>query len=364
MSKTLRKLDIEDEIDLVKLLKKVYTKKRLIIKYSIISAFFGVVFTLLQANQYTSSTTFIPQLSSDLKTGGSSLSGLASLAGIDLGEMEGSSEFPPSLYPQVVESVPFRLDLLSSKIKLNDTELTIREYFLEHNNPFNYNRTIKKYTIGLPSLVLGIFKNETATTLKSTPIYLVSKEDEELFVNLSKFLSLSINKKEGFITMSFTDVNNKIAAQIVKIAQTQLQEKIIEFKVKSSKELLDFTVEQYNTKKSNFEMLQDERAIFVDKNINISSSLFQNKLNRIERELNIAQNVVQQLATQVEQAKLQVNKDTPVFTTINPVSIPFEKSAPKRSFIVIVFLFSGFVLSCFYFLVKEPLIEIIKFIKS
>ena len=47
---------------------------------------------------------------------------------------------------------------------------------------------------------------------------------------------------------------------------------------------MDFTVEQYNEKKSNFEMLQDERAIFVDKNINISSSLFQNKLNRLESE--------------------------------------------------------------------------------
>ena len=38
-------------------------------------------------------------------------------------------------------------------------------------------------------------------------------------------------------------------------------------------------------KKLNFEILQDKRAIFVDENINISSSLFQNKLNRIESEL-------------------------------------------------------------------------------
>ena len=37
-------------------------------------------------------------------------------------------------------------------------------------------------------------------------------------------------------------------------------------------------------------------------------------------------NVTQQLAAQVEQAKLQVNKNTPVFTIINPVTIPYEKS--------------------------------------
>ncbi len=88
----------DDEIDLVELLKKVYKEKKLIFKYSIISTIVGVVFALSQPNIYKSSTTFIPQLSSDLKTG-SSLSGLASLAGINLG-MEGSSEFPPYIIPK------------------------------------------------------------------------------------------------------------------------------------------------------------------------------------------------------------------------------------------------------------------------
>jgi len=164
--------------------------------------------------------------------------------------------------------------------------------------------------------------------------------------------------------MSFTDEDKIISAQVAQTAETLLQEKIIEFKVKSSKELLDFTSNQYNEKKIAFEKLQDDRAVFVDKNINISSSLYQNKLSRIESELSIAQTVVQQLASQVEQAKLQVNKDTPVFTTIKPVTVPFEKSAPKRSVIVIIFIFLGLIISIGYVLVKESAMEIIKSIKS
>ena len=70
------------------------------------------------------------------------------------------------------------------------------------------------------------------------------------------------------------------------------------------------------------------------------------------------------MASQVEQAKLQVNKDTPVFTTIKPVTIPYERSAPKRSQIVIIFGLLGFVLSCGYVLVKEPANDILKSIKS
>ena len=362
MSKTNNQ--IEDEIDIVELLKKVYKEKKLIFKYSIRSAIVGVVFALFQPNQYTASTTFIPQLSSDVKTGASSLSGLASLAGINLGVIEGSSEFPPTLYPQVVESVPFRLDLLSSNIQVNNEEITLRDYFLENKNSFNLLGTVKKYTIGLPSLILNYFRNDEKSLSNTSSIYSLTEEDHELFEKLSQIFSLSVNAKEGFINMSFNDKNKKVAAQVAQTAETLLQEKIIEFKVKSSKELLDFTTNQYNEKKNIFEKLQDERAIFVDKNINISSSLFQNKLSRIESELNIAQTVVQQLASQVEQAKLQVNKDTPVFTTIKPVTVPYKKSAPSRSLIVMIFLFLGFVLSSGYVLIKEPAIEILKSIKS
>jgi LPS O-antigen subunit length determinant protein (WzzB/FepE family) len=354
----------EDEIDLVELLKKVFKEKKLIFKCLIIAAIVGVVFALSQPNQYTSSTTFIPQLSSDVKTGSSSLSGLASLAGINLGGMEGSSEFPPTLYPQVVESVPFRLDLLSSYVQVNNTELTLREYFVEYKNTFNFFGIIKKYTIGLPSLILGLFKADENYVSDSSSIYSLTEEDHELFKKLSEFFSLSINDKAGFISMSFTDQDKIVSAQVTQTAETLLQKKIIEFKVKSSKELLDFVSNQYNEKKIAFEKLQDDRAVFVDNNINISSSLFQNKLSRIESELSIAQTVVQQLASQVEQAKLQVNKDTPVFTTIKPVTVPFEKSAPKRSAIVIIFIFLGFVLSIGYVIVRKPAIEIIKSIKS
>ena len=355
--------DSTDEIDLIELFKKIYLRKKFIFKTSIFAALFGVVFALFQPNEFTSSTTFIPQLSSGIQTGGSSLSGLATLAGINVGGIESSSEFPAALYPQIVASIPFKDDLLSSEITLDNTEIKVKDYLKHNSNSISFLGLIKKYTIGLPSLILSKFNSDNIITDKSD-IYIVTGENKNLYGKISKHLSLSINKKEGFITISFTDLNRNIAAQITQIAQNLLQKKIIEFKNKSSKEMLDFAVKQFSEKKLSFEKLQDERAVFVDKNLNISSSLFQNKLNRLDREVNISESIVQQLASQVEQAKLQVNKDTPVFTTIKPVTIPFDRSAPNRSLIVIVFAISGFILSCGYVLLKDSALEILNSIKS
>ena len=131
----------EDEIDLIELLKKVYLEKKFILKTSIFAALFGIVYALFQPNEFTSSTTFIPQLSSGVKAGGSSLSGLASLAGINIGSMESSSEFPPTLYPQVVNGIPFQLDLLSSQIKVGNETSNVKNYFLEKSS-FNIFSTI------------------------------------------------------------------------------------------------------------------------------------------------------------------------------------------------------------------------------
>jgi hypothetical protein len=64
----------------------------------------GLVVAFTSPVEYTSSTVMVPQLGSNNKTSG--LSSLASMAGIDLGTMEGSAELSPLVYPMIVSSIP------------------------------------------------------------------------------------------------------------------------------------------------------------------------------------------------------------------------------------------------------------------
>ena len=183
--------DNSNEIDLIEILKKVYLQKKFILKISILAALVGVVYSLFQPNEFTSSTTFIPQLSSaELKAGGSSLSGLASLAGINLESMKSSSEFPPTLYPQVVNGIPFKLDLLSSEITYSNKVSSVKDYFLEKKSSFDIFGTIKKYTIGLPSLILGSFKNQEVQLFKSEIFLFLMKIKNYLILSMMLFLFL------------------------------------------------------------------------------------------------------------------------------------------------------------------------------
>ena len=352
------------EIDLVDLLRPIYKNWRLLVKSAITFGFIGVVYSLASPNIFTAKTTFIPQSGSE-SGGGSSLSSFASLAGINLGGVSSGSNIPASLYPQIVSSVPYKRELLDQKITFAGEIVTIREYFLSKEKGSSILGTIMKYTIVLPGVILNALRGSSeALVAHESDIYQVSKGDRKLFETLESNLVLSPNKKEGFVTIEFSDKDKFIAAQLVERAKELLQARIIEFKNQSARELLTYTSRQYEENKSAYEILQDSLAIFKDQNLNISSSLYQNRLNRLERELNIASSVTEQLASQVEQAKLQVNKDTPAFTTIEPVTVPYERASPKRSLIVIGFTFLGFFLSAVFIVVRKPVTDLWSSLKT
>jgi uncharacterized protein involved in exopolysaccharide biosynthesis len=107
--------------------------------------------------------------------------------------------------------------------------------------------------------------------------------------------------------------------------------------------VLSYTQEQYNLKKSLLYSAQANLAGFKDRNIFISTSSFQTQLLRLESDYNNANIVYQELAKQVEQAKLQVSKDTPIFSVLKPVVVPNEKSGPKRLLIIAIWTFLGLI---------------------
>jgi LPS O-antigen subunit length determinant protein (WzzB/FepE family) len=155
-----------------------------------------------------------------------------------------------------------------------------------------------------------------------------------------------------------------MTASVARGGQEILQKSVIDYKIKSASEILKFNQTQVDLKKIEFDSLQNKLALFKDSNINIIDSRFVNKLNSLESEFEIVNVVYQELNKQLEQSKLQVSRDTPVFSIIKSVTIPNTRSAPKRSLVVIVYTFIGFIFGCGYILIKNPLLKIIREIKA
>lgn len=349
----------DDSIDLIALLKSIWLEKRRIVKWTGVFIVFGVMVALLSPTEYTATATFIPQTSDSGKASGS-LGSLASLAGINLSGAATGGEIPPTLYPELLNAVPVKRSILSIEVPFEGVKLSYGDYLLEKPEPLI--GTIKKYTVGLPFTILNALRGE-AEESSSTNQYsslVITSSEKSLFNVLDAQIALSVNEKEGFVDLSVTTDDALIATILTKEVKAILQEQIISYKIQHAKEYLNFTEKQYLEKQKEYLKLQDEVASARDANKNIISERYQNQFKVKEGELSIATSVYQELAKQLEQAKLQVAKDTPIFSTLKPVMIPTERSAPKRSLIVVIWAFLGFVISVGYVLVKAPVAEIWK----
>lgn len=333
----------DDEIDLIALAKMLWSGRKTIIRTIIICAVTGIIIAFISPKQYTASTTLVPQATNNsAQLGG--LSSLASIAGFNVDMNQDVSELSPQVYPQIVHSIPFLLEIMNSSFSFPgiDQPMTLFNYFTNIKRP-NVFRIIKKYTIGLPGAISKSIKNAPlhfSATGTSETIQL-NEDQEEIRKYLAKNISLDLNEKEGYLLLSANFHEAFLAAQVAQKAKELLQEYVTDFKIEKASAQLKFVEERYAEKKKEFEKAQATLADFRDRNKNITSAIAQTEQERLQNEYQLAYEVYSQLAKQLEQARIKVKEDTPVFSVIKPVTVPIEKSKPNRPLILIIWIFIG-----------------------
>jgi uncharacterized protein involved in exopolysaccharide biosynthesis len=338
----------EESIDLIAIAKTLWIGRKTILISIGICTVIGLLVAFNAPKVYTSRTVMVPQLGSGNKTSG--LSSLASMAGIDLGSMnQSSTDLSPLIYPQIVNSIPFKLELMNTPIHFEecDTAISIYEYYTNYKKPSAIS-LIKKYTIGLPGVILSAIRKEPESKVvpiksKDRPIQLTRKQ-ASVKKMLDNQVSLMVEKKEGYVTLSASMPEPLAAAEIAQKAQIMLQNFITRFKVEKSQAELNFIQERYNIAKAQAEGYQYNVAASSDKYKDLVSNVPQVSNTRLQTKYNLANSVYLELAKQLEQAKLQVKKDTPVFTIVEPASIPTQRTGSGKAKSLAIWMFLGFLI--------------------
>jgi uncharacterized protein involved in exopolysaccharide biosynthesis len=337
----------DDEIDLIALAKTLWNNRRTIIKITLIFGAIGLFIAIVSPKEFTATTTMVPQSSdSQSKLGG--LSGLAAMAGINL-SMGNGSELSPLIYPQIVSSIPFQMELMDKHLQFETIEdtVTLFDYFTKYQKK-SVPGTLKKYTIGLPGTILKAIKGEKQETIQfksGKRILKLTEEQTGIQKKISELVSIAINDNDGYITLSCIMPEPLAAAQLAETTQELLQRYITEFKIEKAKSNHDFIQQRYDEAKKNYQVTQEKLANFRDRNKNVSTAIAKTEEDRLTGEYTLAYSVYSELAKQLEQAKIRLKEDTPVFTIIEPVTVPTEKSKPNRPIILIIWIFLGGIIS-------------------
>lgn len=348
----------EKEIDLLALGKKIWLKKKFILKVVGIGFIFGLVVAFSIPKEYTTTVVLLPDTQS---SSSGTLSSLASLAGINLGGAPGTNALAtPDLYPDIVNSSLFSQGLLNIIVMDSEKKIdtTLYAYLNNYQSAAWWN-----HILGAPRLLKGLLsfdRNKDITDKKETyNNYFIPKEEQKILDNLKSRLAIGFNKKTGITTIDVTMQSPEISAYIADTLTSYLQSYIIDYRTQKTRQDLEYAQKLYQESKENYYKAQKDLAVFIDGNLNVVSASFRTTQERLQNEVNLAYSVYNQTAQQLQLAKIKVQDNTPVFTVIQPAVQPLEPSKPSKKLIMIVFLFLS-LMGASAWVLKEDLLGISK----
>lgn len=342
-------IDKNSEIDLSELVKKLWVKKRFILKWSLLGLVIGTIIAFSIPKKYT--TTVI--LTTDSKTSlNGSMGMLASMAGINLGSNLDGNTFSPELYPDILNSTPFIQGLFNINVIDNKENINTTLY-----NYINNEQKVAwwSYIFKIPKALGGLISSKEDTQIDSLKnnSRVITKEELEVIKTLQSAFIISTDKKTGISTVEVTMQSPQISAYLADTLTSYLQEYIIKQRTQKARTDLNNAEELYEVAKINYYKAQENLATFTDKNLNVISAKFKIHQDRLQNEANLAYNVYTQMAQQVQMNKIKVQDNTPVFTIIQPAVEPFTPDKPNKKIIIISFTLLAFAGACFWLLKKD-----------
>ena len=345
----------ESEIDIMALVMKVWDKRKFIIKVTCCFIVLGVLVALATPRKYTATRVFIPQSNSSSAKAGN-LSSLASLAGISLGDGMQDGPMSPLVYPHILSNVAFQKELMMTPVNFQGISepVSLYDYYTDPKYDKHPVKTaILKYTIGLPGTVMsairGVKKHENDVLGEGNTagfeIAQMTKKEAKIAKKLKEKVSLAVDKKEGFITITSTMSEPLAAAQLNEALFNLLRKYVTDFKIDKSQQYLDYIEMEHAQAKLDYEALQDQYAQYLDANRGLKTAVAEVEAERLASEVALAQQLYTSLANNLLAAKVKVKEENVVFTDISPVSVPDLPSNSKKK-TVIVWTFLGFILAC------------------
>ncbi|CAG5069887.1 hypothetical protein DYBT9623_02624 [Dyadobacter sp. CECT 9623] len=314
----------------------------------IVSACFGVIgilYSFLLPKMFTAQTILLPEYS---MSGRSSFFSMAVTA-----ERGGAEKLVPELYPNILRSTPFGQYLLQQPVidasgkKYNN----LREYFARDT------------TQSFVSRAMSIFKSKPAPAksqpaLPKSDILSISAEEQAKISRAMGLVTISVDDKNGIITIESEMTDPVVAAVIVESSKKYLIQYVEDYRTSRTSDQAAFLEERVRESRSRQDRAEYALQSYRDRNRNAFLNVARIEEQRLQAEYVLAQSIYSDLVVKLEQSKIKVKEEKPVFKILEPAKVPINKSSPKRLMIAIVFAVAGAILTMIYVIFfKEKLHE-------
>ena len=334
--------------------------------------FLGFLASFTTNNEYQGNVVVLPELGSSSTPGiSANIAGLSSLLGVTTSGLQGGGGFGPEMYQEIIESQPFLSELVTTKfagITKTKDSITLLSYFKEgeHRNVVSASFAFVKE---IPDNIQSLFTS-SATKTNANEIDFIKKEITPALLRANevppivqmdgakmKVMNIVKNRvkietKGREITISVKMPEPILSAEVCKLVLEKLIEYVSTYKTAKQRDNLAFLQQTKAEAELKYKQAQQNVAGFKDNSMGVIFQSVQTREQVLQNEMNLAFSVYNQFAMQVEQAKIELKKESPIFSTLNPIEIPSSKSEPIVWKIVFKYFSIGIIM-CLMILIAD-----------
>ncbi len=334
-----------DEIDIMELLRKLLKEWKFILKWCSVAAVVGLVIGFSIPKEYTVTAKLAPEIINSRSS--SSLSSLAGMVGINLGGVSTSDAVSPDLYPEIVSSIPFVIDLFSVPVEIKRDNDTIRTdvygYYKEYTRApwWRYVTAAPRKAIGWGLSLFRSKGGEKVEGYASVNPEALTPEQAGIVGAIRSNLSVVVDKKTLVVTITETAQDPRVALNISEVVIKKLQEYITEYRTGKSRKDVKYYEKIYAEAKTGYYDAQQRYANYVDANQMLARQSVRTEQERLRNEMELSYQIYTSAAQQLQVARAKVQLETPVFTVLNPPTLPLAASKPSKMMTLVACIFLG-----------------------
>lgn len=325
--------DSKNYFDITKIIRTLWEKRKLF--YLVWGATFTVACAIIFPIPRTFETRTIVSPESTGSSASSSLGSIASSFGINLGNMQSNDALFPELYPDIIHTNEFVVNLFDVPVQTIDGKVntTYVDYLTNYQKKAYYQ--YPKYGI---HLLKNLIKGENDQIPEKINPHRLDKKTDRLVRSINDLIFCSVDKKTSVITITVLDQDPLICATIADTVRERLQEVITDYRTQKARTDAEYYRELSQEAELQYLEADREYSLYCDANKNTNMQMTQSEISHLQNKRDQSLSTYNALTNQLQIAEAKVQARTPVYTVLEPANVPVKANRPKRLIFVLVML--------------------------
>lgn len=332
---------IHEEISLLDIILNLVKNKKIIYRTTLVFFIIGFFIALIRQSNYTSTSIVVTEnLTTDQL--GAIASGLTSLRqfGINIGGAEEGITI--EAYPELIMSNEVLYATIQDTFYFSDMDSSLR--FVDYASQKNIWYYFKKYTIGLPRLIIRSILPPPEKNLEKigNDILVISDNEYEAINEISgEMLTVDADIETGLIKITTATSDPLLSAELNRSILKNFKNRMQYLYDLKTSENLKFIKARFNEAKKSLHDAEDKVVKFLEQNSNPSTIELQTQLERLKRDVSFKSELYSELLSQLTQTELDLKRKEPVIRIMERPAPPTEPSGVGRLVIIIAFIVFG-----------------------